>query len=76
MMESGIKVEITNGLGIPDRLVGRMGIVVASSIGGDQTLIRVPDEGSWWMYNCRLKEVDDDGTRNKSKDNRHFRTLS
>lgn len=60
MMKPGTKVEITNGARIPDELVGRIGTVVASSIGGNQTLIRVTDKGSWWIPNCRLEEVEDD----------------
>lgn len=59
-MKPGTKVEITNGVGIPVELVGRIGTVVASSIGGNETLISVTDKGSWWIHNCRLEEVEDD----------------
>ena len=68
-MKPGTKAKITDGSGILDRLVGRVGTIVALSIGGDQTLINIPGEGSWWIYNCRLEEIkdeqeDDNKTRN------------
>lgn len=59
-MEPGTEVKIVNGLGIPDRLVGRVGVAVVSSMSNDQTLVRIPDEGSWWICNFRLEEVKDE----------------